>query len=83
MAPPNYPSLANLPPSYIAEDNSHPLFATCIAFLVIETTFMLLLCISRFLSNDPAANWNMIALMTGAYLVCLCKTSIGLRTFSP
>ena len=80
MAPPIFPSIEDLPPAYVAEDNSHPLFATCIAFLVIETFFMSLLYISRFLSSETKANWNMVALMTGAYIVCLCKITIGLRT---
>lgn len=77
------PPLELLPPAYVAENTSHPLFATCIAFLVIETFFMALLYTSRFLSSDKKANWHMVALMTGAYIVCLGKITIGLRTLPP
>ncbi|KAF1971974.1 hypothetical protein BU23DRAFT_168768 [Bimuria novae-zelandiae CBS 107.79] len=73
-----FPPLDSLPPTYVAEDNSHALLATCIAFLAIETTFMSLLYTSRFLSSEQKANWNMVALMTGAYIVCLGKITIGL-----
>ncbi|KAK3197709.1 hypothetical protein GRF29_216g1042375 [Pseudopithomyces chartarum] len=72
------PPLELLPPAYVAENTSYPLFATCIAFLVIETFFMTLLYTSRFLSSDKKANWHMVALMTGAYIVCLGKITIGL-----
>lgn len=44
---------------------------------------MLLLYTSRLLSVEKTANWNMVALMTGAYLVCLGKITIGLRMPSP
>jgi hypothetical protein len=81
-----FPPMDQFPPGYAEENNSKPLLETCIAFIVMDTTFMMLLYISRFLCadkkqpNEPRANWSMISLMTGTYLVCISKITLGFRT---
>ena len=80
------PDLSKFPPEYLAADNSAPLFDTCIAFLAIETTFMTLLYASRIIGSGErdakqGANLSMLLLMTSAYLVCLCKISVGIRKY--
>ncbi|KAJ4360920.1 uncharacterized protein N0V89_001489 [Didymosphaeria variabile] len=83
VSAPSFPSLDQFPPGYAEENSSRPLLATCIAFLVLETIFMTLLYTSRFLCNDgkqpgeQKANWYMISLMTGTYLVCVSKITLG------
>ncbi|KAK7184940.1 hypothetical protein DPSP01_002767 [Paraphaeosphaeria sporulosa] len=82
-AGPYFPSIDQFPPGYAEENNSRPLLETCIAFLVLDTTFMILLYTSRFLCNDKKhsseqrANWSMISLMTGTYIVCISKITLG------
>ncbi|KAF9741863.1 hypothetical protein PMIN06_005141 [Paraphaeosphaeria minitans] len=82
-AGPYFPSIDQFPPGYAEENNSRPLLETCIAFLVLDTTFMTLLYTSRFLCNDKKhpneqkANWSMISLMTGTYIVCISKITLG------
>lgn len=67
-------------PGYLTEDASAPLMDTCISFLVLETVFMTLLYTSRFVSGDQKANLSMVLLMTSAYLVCICKITVGICT---
>ena len=89
MTAPTVPSTHQLPPGYAEENSSHPLLTTCIAFVVLETIFMMLLYISRFLCNnddkssEQKANWNMVGLMTGAYFVCMGKITLGFRNSLP
>ena len=65
---------------YLAADNSAPLLNTCIAFLCIDTLFICLLHASRYLGGEAKkANLYMVMLMTGCYLVCMGKISIGIR----
>lgn len=64
--------------AYLAEDNSTPLLATCIAFLIIEGLFIFMMYTSRFLGKDQKANLWMTILMTGAYIVCIAKIAIGI-----
>ncbi|PVH99780.1 hypothetical protein DM02DRAFT_416948 [Periconia macrospinosa] len=70
------PDLSHFPPEYLAADNSAPLFHTCIAFLVIDTIFMILLYAARII--DKKTNMSMLILMTSAYFVCLGKISVGI-----
>ncbi|KAF2450004.1 hypothetical protein P171DRAFT_469887 [Karstenula rhodostoma CBS 690.94] len=80
---PYFPSIDQFPPGYAEEKNSRPLLETCIAFLVLDTVFIMLLYTSRFLCNDKKhpseqkANWSMISLMTGTYIVCVSKITLG------
>jgi Kef-type K+ transport system membrane component KefB len=74
---------ATLSNAYLAEDNSTPLLATCIAFLIIEGIFIFLMYASRFLGKDQKANLWMTLLMTGAYVVCIAKITIGIRKSPP
>ncbi|KAF2637186.1 hypothetical protein P280DRAFT_483075 [Massarina eburnea CBS 473.64] len=71
-------SQSSFPPEYLAANNSAPLFITCIAFLIIETTFISLLYTSRFIGGDSKkANLSMLMLMTGCYIACLLSVKIG------
>jgi drug/metabolite transporter (DMT)-like permease len=81
MAPANWTTM-NLSPAYLAEDNSAPLFATCIAFLVIDTFFIILLYTARSLTKEGKTKASMLTslLMTGAYTVCVAKITVCFRT---
>lgn len=81
VPPPSIGASLNLPPSYVSEDNSTPLLATCISFLIIESIFVILMYISRFCGKDKAANLWMTFLMTAGYIVCVGKISIGICEF--
>lgn len=71
-------------PEYLAEDNSTPLLGTSIAFLVLETIFMVLLYISRYLAKGERVNLSMEILMTMTYVVCISKIAIAFcMTFPP
>jgi hypothetical protein len=66
-------------PEYLAEDKSGHLLASCILFLLLETLFMSLLYLSRLLSGEQQkAKWNMVLLMTGAYVVCISKIAVAI-----
>ncbi|KAF2183129.1 hypothetical protein K469DRAFT_499974, partial [Zopfia rhizophila CBS 207.26] len=67
-----------LPPSYLAENNSKPLLDVCITFIVIETVFISLLFISRYLNHDQKSGMGMLSFMTIGYLVCMGKVTIGI-----
>lgn len=62
---------------YLVEDNSAPLLGTSIAFLVLETIFIALLYISRYLAKGERANLSMEILMTLTYIVCVSKITIA------
>jgi hypothetical protein len=68
----------DFPPEYVETNNCWPLFNTCTAFIAIDTIFISLLYVSRYLGGLRKANNSMILLMTGCYFVCLCKIAIGL-----
>ena len=73
------PSNQQFAEAYLAQDNSSPLLATCITFLIVEGMFIFLMYTSRFLGKDQKANLWMTILMTGAYVVCIAKITIGIR----
>ncbi|KAF2875535.1 hypothetical protein BDV95DRAFT_591018 [Massariosphaeria phaeospora] len=60
-------------PEYLAEDIGYRLLSTCIAFLVLDTFFIVLMFISRYMSEDQTGNVSMALLMTSAYLTCCGK----------
>jgi hypothetical protein len=65
---------------YLAEDKSAHLLESCIVFLVLEALFMSMLYASRFVAGEQQkANWTMVTLMTGAYLVCISKIAVAIR----
>lgn len=65
--------MASYPPEYLAENIGDRLFATCIAFLVIDTIFIVLLHTSRYLGRDQQWNLSMALLMSLGYLTCVLK----------
>lgn len=65
-------------PEYLAEDKSAILLNTCIAFLVLETLFIIMLFVSRSLAKDQKANMSMTLLMTAGYITCCGKITLGI-----
>lgn len=74
--------LAVLPPEYLNEDKSAPLFNTAIAFIVVQTVFVVLFYISRYI-NKTANGIEFWCFMPLAYIfsIGLCVVA-GLRTSS-
>jgi hypothetical protein len=72
-------SRSSFPPEYLAEDVSAPLLGTSIAFLILETLFIVLLYTSRYLSKGERANLSMQILLTLTYIVCVGKITIAFR----
>jgi hypothetical protein len=67
------------PPEYLTEDVSASLLGASFAFLVLETTFIILLYTSRYLAKGERANLSMQILLTLAYIVCVGKITIAFR----
>lgn len=72
------PDISSFPPEYLAEYNGAALLDTCIAFLVLETIFIVLLYVSKYFAKDQKANLSMTLLMTAAYFTCCAKITLGI-----
>ena len=70
--------LAALPPEYLAEDDSAPLFHLSIVFAVLQTLFFVLFYVSRYLNKNTggADFWFLIPI---AYLACMMHSIDGIR----
>lgn len=65
-------------PEYLAEDIGAALLDTSIAFLILETTLIVLLYLSRFFAKDQKANLSMTLLMTAGYFTCCAKITLAI-----
>jgi hypothetical protein len=66
-----------------AENASGPLLCTAVVFLLLETCFMLLLYIARYLApHDRERGWAMEIFLTATYGVCVGKVVVAIRAFT-
>jgi len=72
-----------IPPEYAAENNSAPLFETCISFLVLETFFICLLWIAWYMTRENKTNISVNVLMTTGYISCVGKITLGICAPTP
>ncbi|KAF1948503.1 hypothetical protein CC80DRAFT_486023 [Byssothecium circinans] len=76
MATPT-PKPPALTPEYLAEDASPPLFRTAILFMVLQTIFLVLFIISRFI-NKTAKGLDFYLLIPLGYIFVMANCSISL-----
>jgi hypothetical protein len=69
-------------PEYLAVDISGRLQATCITFLILETTFIALMWTSRWCARKERKNIAIEIFMTLTWVVCCGKIAVALRTFT-
>jgi hypothetical protein len=67
-----------------AENVSGPLLCTAVVFLLLETCFVLLLYIARYLApHDRERGWVMEIFLTATYSVCVGKVVVAIRACTP
>jgi hypothetical protein len=67
-----------------AENVSGPLLCTAVIFLLLETFFVLLLYIARYLApHDRERGWAMEIFLTATYSVCVGKVVVAIRACTP
>jgi hypothetical protein len=66
---------------YLAENISAPLLTICICFLVLETIFIVLMYISRYIAREKKKGLVMLLLMTAGYITCTGKITLAFSKF--
>lgn len=70
------PSMLTL--DYLSENKGEPLYHVSIVFIVLQTIFITLFFISRYI-NSSTKGWDFWVFIPVAYIVCTAQTIIGIR----